>query len=79
MNRRDLSIFLLITLLPAASAPADELLAHGTAEMYWVARVVEPASTPGESDVRTIIRARTVGGEGRWGTVAQPRSRIVSL
>lgn len=83
MNRRDSSFCIVVALVVATllwgdAALADDLLAQGTDEMFWVARVVPagPTSAPGE---HTLIRGRAVGAEAGWVTVARPASRVVAL
>ena len=85
MNRRDfkqlpraLACIALLALALTARARADQLLGHGTADMYWIARVVDPA--PGAQEpVRTIVRGRGVGPDAQWADVGQVAARVISL
>jgi uncharacterized RDD family membrane protein YckC len=68
---------------PAAptTAPSD-LLAHGSAEMYWIARI-GPASSSSSSSSATsesFIQSRHIGGDPRFKLVARySAARVVSL
>ncbi len=84
MNRRGNRILpavaLLLAFVPAPDAlRADELLAHGTDEMFWVARGVPPEPRSRQAAQRTLVRARAVGTDDNWTTIAQLGSRVISL
>jgi uncharacterized RDD family membrane protein YckC len=75
---RVIPMLILALLLPAWASPvsASDVLGHGTSEMFWVARVIDP---PEESDapVNTVIRGRSVGAS--WRDVGRLPSRVTSL
>jgi uncharacterized RDD family membrane protein YckC len=72
------SFAVFLTIVAPCVVRADQLLAHGTADMFWIARVVEPA--PGAEDqLRTIIRGRGVGSDAHWADVGQLASRVTSV
>jgi len=59
----------------SAAAAEREVLAHGSAQMYWIARVEQ---TP-QGSFQTIIQSRPIGGDGRWRRIAQLPARVVSM
>ena len=67
-----------LTIVSPRVARADQLLAHGTADMFWIARVVEPAAGA-QDQVRTIVRGRGVGPDAQWADVGQVASRVICL
>jgi uncharacterized RDD family membrane protein YckC len=68
-------------MLAGTPALADDVLAHGTGEMFWVARVTAVQAPPGQgAGVATVIRGRAVGGaDPRWTDVARLGSAATSL
>ncbi len=65
----------LLAIVSSASAASRGLLAHGSPEMYWVARIDQLDS----SGMQSTIQARPIGGDARWTRIAQIGSRVVSL
>lgn len=66
----------------AADLIPHNLLAHGDAQNFWVARVdLVPSGRPGTSLARTTIYARQLGEEGQWKplTGVPVPARVVSL
>ncbi|WP_428938423.1 RDD family protein [Fontivita pretiosa] len=59
----------------SAWAAEREVLAHGSSQMYWIARVEQ---TP-QGSFQTIIQSRPIGGDGRWRRIAQLPARVVSM
>jgi uncharacterized RDD family membrane protein YckC len=73
--------------IPRAARGADEnerLLAHGTEQMYWVAKVApvqspNPGATPPAPPAwRSIVQARTNGGQ-RWHLLSRLDAPIASM
>ena len=64
----------------ALAAPArQDLVAHGSGERFWVARVSPPDPAKGASaGVRTAIYVRSVG-ESHWAPVRQVEARVVAM
>ncbi|HEY2584753.1 MAG TPA: RDD family protein [Tepidisphaeraceae bacterium] len=58
------------------------LLAHGDAQNFWIARVdLVPAGRPGSALARTTIYTRQLGEEGKWQplTLSPIPARVISL
>jgi hypothetical protein len=75
-------ILLLTTIARAAGPEDDRLFAHGTDQMYWVAKVSPAAadssgSAAGKS-VHTVIQSRTAGGQ-RWHLLSRLDARVVGM
>ncbi|HEY7088111.1 MAG TPA: hypothetical protein VH518_08490, partial [Tepidisphaeraceae bacterium] len=80
--------------LGAGDAPAAsrDLLAHGSAQSYWVGRVqkaegqpllppsTNPAGGPATQPQQTSIQLRAIAsGDSRWKRIAQISARVVSM
>lgn len=67
---------------PAAPATQPRnLLAQGSRDMYWIARIMpQPQDQSGKPSVQSLIQCRRIGGDPNWKLIAQIRSsRVISL
>lgn len=73
------TFFLLIPSAQAADLTPHDLVAHGDADQFWIARVEQIANA--KNSPQTTIYARQLGQEGKWeGLTALPLpARVVSL
>jgi uncharacterized RDD family membrane protein YckC len=69
---------LVATVQAAAQSVPQNLLAHGTGEMYWIAQVQSRRSGT-KLDEYTIIRGRQVGGDARWPEIGRVPARVIAL
>jgi uncharacterized RDD family membrane protein YckC len=61
----------------AANARPRDLLAHGTGDAFWVARVASDPANPKHE--QTVVQARGVGGGDQWRVLKQVEGRAVGM
>lgn len=77
-------LFLLLQSVHAADLTPHDLVAHGDADQFWIARIDDSSSSgnPGANNSPgTMIYARQLGQEGKWRALTQAPlpARVVSL
>jgi uncharacterized RDD family membrane protein YckC len=65
---------MLLGVASAHAAPRD-LLARGSSEMYWIARIANDST----GQTQTTIQSRPIGSDGSWKQIAQLSDRVVSV
>ncbi|HEY1628283.1 MAG TPA: RDD family protein [Tepidisphaeraceae bacterium] len=66
---------LLLLSVASAHAASRDLLARGSSEMYWIARI----GTDPTGQIQTTIQSRPIGSDGSWKQIAQLSDRVVSI
>jgi hypothetical protein len=71
--------FMALLALAGAPARAQDLLAHGTDDVFWIAQVVSTSDGGARHD-ETVIHARGIGGgQTRWVEVTRLDARAINL
>ena len=64
-----------LMIVSSAQAVSRDLLAQGSREVYWIARIDKDQN----NEVETLVQSRHVGADSNWKQIAAISSRVISL